>query len=320
MTFKTDEARPKAPRAWRFGSPPSARGVLAAVLFAGVFFVGVFYSNFKKRQTLPRHPAQFPAPAKINEEVAAAEAHLKENPQDIAGLAKLGILHFEKGKEFYIDAINELEEARDLGALDSRIFYCLGIMYQETGLYAFAMEEYKRFLRNHPEDKEVRMLLAKLLYQQKRFPEAVEQYERLKFYFPKDGMIEENLGLSLWGAKSTERAIESFNHLKTFGSEQARRAELYLGQVDYDAGQYKAALEHLLLSLPKEGEQAVGLPLERVQAALAMTYQKLNKPEEAKQAWEKVMSLVPGDAKAQTALKELNRRFPPKKQKQTAKK
>ena len=319
MTSKIEEARHKPLSVWRLG-PPQMRGVLAAALFAGVFFVGVFYSSFKKRQAFPRRSAEFPTAPRINEAVAAAEAHLKENPQDIAGLAKLGILHFEKGKDFYIEAINELEEARDLGALDSRIFYCLGIMYQETGLYSFAMEEYKRFLRNHPEDKEVRMLLAKLLYQQKQFPEAIEEYERLKFYFPKDSMVEENLGLSLWGNKNTERAIESFNHLKTFGSEQARRAELYLGQVDYDAGQYQRALDHLLLSLPKEGEQAVGLPLDRVQAALAMTYQKLNKPEDAKLAWEKVLSLAPGDVKAQAALKELNRKFPPKKQKPAAKK
>lgn len=297
-----------------------ARGpkVLAGVLVF-ISVAALYWSSRNNKDFFPRRQEDFPSSTRIDSALAAAETKLKENPQDIAALVELGVRHFQKGKESYIDAINELEEARDLGALDDRIFYCLGIMYQETGLHSFAVEEYRRFLRNRPGDAETRMLLAKLLYQQGKFLEAVSEYERLKFSRPKDPMIEENLGLSLWGAKLTERAVESFNALKGYGPDQAKNAELYLGEIDYERGQYQAALDHFLLSLPTEGSQGLGIPPEKIYSSLALAYQKLNQPEEAKEAWTKTLSFAPKDLKAQAALKELNRRFPPKKPKKAKK-
>ncbi len=259
---------------------------------------------------------QFPPAPRLEAAIAAAQERLKADPQDLGALLELGILHFEKGREYYPEAINELEEARELGALDARIFYCLGTMYQEAGLYPFALEEYRRFLRHHPDDKEVRLLAAKLLYQQGQFAEAVSHYERLKYHFPEDSLIEENLGLSLWGAKAAERALESFSQLKAMGPKQARRAEFYIGQIYYERGEFPAALEHLQKSLPEEGASA-GIPPEKIHAALALTYQKLSQPRQAKASWEKVLALAPGDPKALAALRELNRRFPPKKQPRT---
>lgn len=316
---KVEEApRLKPPRRWKLASETlRLRMVVALVAMLGLVSLAALYWGLREDAPVPRRKADFPPPPQIDAALAAAENRLKENTQDIPALVQLGILHFQKGKEFYTDAINELEEARDLGALDSRIFYCLGIMYQETGLYPFAMEEYKRYLRNHSGDKEVRMLLAKLLYQQGQFVEAVSEYERLKFSFPKDALIEENLGLSLWGAKLTDRAMESFNQLKTYGPEQARHAEFYLGQIDYGAGRYESALAHLQASLPQgppSEKWGVQVPPEKIHAALATVYQKLGAFEDAKRGWELVLGLSPKDAKAQAALKELNRRFPPKKQ------
>src|SRR4029079_9664924 len=127
-----------------------------------------------------------PAPPQLNSQISTAQDRLKANPQDISALVELGTLLFEKGKDSYVDAINDLEEALDLGALDPRIFYCLGIMYQEEGLYPFALTDYKDVMHHAPEDKEVRMLTAKLYYRMGLFNEAVGEYERLKFSDPSD--------------------------------------------------------------------------------------------------------------------------------------
>lgn len=296
------------PSAWSWAKSPAAWTGLVLALGTTA---GVLYWTTQGRGTFPRRGAAFPSQPQITAAIASAQERLKGNPQDIDALTELGTLHFEKGRELYPEAINELEEARELGSLDSRIFYCLGVMYQELGLYPFALEEYKRFLRNHPEDKEIRMLAAKLLYKQGGFAEAVIEYERLKFRDPSDRLVEENLGLSLWGAKQLDRAEGSFRQLKTMGDEPAKRAEFYLGQLAMEKGDYKGALEHLLLSLPGNGVD-IGLPLDKVYAALGVTYQKLERPQEAKEAWQKVLGLTPGDAKAQASLKELNRRFPAK--------
>lgn len=275
-----------------------AAGFAIAVLFGALWFL-------LREKPLPRRRVDFPAPPQLNAQIAAAQDRLRENPQDIAALVELGTLQFEKGKDAYIEAIADLEEARDLGALDPRIFYCLGIMYQEEGLFPFALTEYQRFLRHYPDDKEIRMLAAKLEYRMGLFPEAVKDYERLKFTNPTDPLVEENLGLSLWGAKQMDRALASFTQLKTYGGDSARRAEFYLGQVALEAGKFEEAAAHLAAV----GTGSLqGIPDERIFTGQAMALQKLARWDEAKAAWEAVLKITPKDPKAQAALREAARR------------
>lgn len=250
-----------------------------------------------------------PVSAERGAAIETLERRLEANPEDIESLVELGVLHFEKGVDHYPDAVNELEGARELGAMDVRIFYCLGIMYQELGLYDFSIAEYRRYLRNKPDDKEIRMLFAKLLYKRKRYGDAVNQYERLRFHFPKDSLVIENLGLSLWGAKLTSRAMETFGSLKDPEWDQAasRRASYYLGQIAYEQSRYQAGLNHLLGCVPGGKEPDFGISPEKIYSSLAMTYQKLGLQEEGRLAWEKVLKYAPEDPKARVALKELER-------------
>ncbi len=282
----------------------SARAVAIAAALAVVSLFGTLMFTLRDKP-LPRHQAGFPAPPQVASQITAAQERLKVNPQDIVALVELGTLKFEKGKDSYIEAIGDLEEARDLGALDPRIFYCLGIMYQEEGLFPFALTEYKRFLRHYPEDKEVRMLMAKLYYRMALFNEAVGEYERLKFQDPRDPLIEENLGLSLLSAKLIDRAVGSFAQMKAHGGDFALRAEYYLGLIALDAGKYQEAYDHFVAVGPAV---LPGLETQRVPTGLAMAAQKLGKWEEARVAWETALRAAPGDAKATAALKESTRR------------
>ena len=310
LRIKPARASHRGPAGWL-----DSRAIIGIVGLLTLAFLGALYFLLHDSGGFARRTIEFPPLPKLNAAIVAAQERLKGNPQDIATLVELGTLHFEKGKEYYPDAINELEEARELGALDPRIFYCLGIMYQEVGLYQFALDEYKRFLRHYPDDKEIRMLTAKLLYKQGNFSEAVKEYERLKFNYPGDSLIEENMGLSLWGAKETDRAIDSFNTLKTQGAEQARRAEFYLGQISLERGDAKGALEHLQKS-QEGGAVPAGIPADRFHTALAQAYQKLGDWPSAKAAWEQVVQENPSDAKAKEALRSATRHIPsPKKKK-----
>ncbi len=279
---------------------------IVAVVAAGAIitlFVALVY--MLREKPLPLLRSNFPSPPRVEAQISAVQERLKVNPQDISALVELGTLKFEKGRAAYIEAIGDLEEARDLGALDPRIFYCLGIMYQEEGLFHFALTEYKRFLRHYPEDKEVRMLTAKIYYRMGLFTEAIGEYERLKFSNPADPLIEENLGLSLWGGKLIERAAGSFSQIKTVGGDYARRAEFYLGQMALEGERFQEAYDHFVAighdTLP-------GLEPQRIPTGLAMAAQKLGKWEEARLSWETALKAMPGDAKATAALKESTRR------------
>ena len=292
---------------WRFRWDWLGGRALAG--FAGFSIVVLFGALWwMLRDTpMPRRHMDFPPQPQLITKIAGAQDRLRANPQDISALVELGTLLFEKGPDSFVESISALEEARDLGALDPRIFYCLGIMYQEEGLFPFALTEYKRFLRHYPEDKEVRMLAAKLYYRLGMIPEALGEYERLKFLDPKDPIVEENMGLCLWGAKHLDRALASFGQLKTYGGDFARRAEFYLGQIALEAGKFQEAADHFALCGAPSTELP-GIPVQRVHTGLAMAYMKLGRWEEAKTSWEAVLKADPKDPKAQSGLREAARR------------
>ncbi|OGS01016.1 MAG: hypothetical protein A2V88_11380 [Elusimicrobia bacterium RBG_16_66_12] len=284
----------------------SGRALAGLAGFSVVVLFGALWWMLRDNP-MPRRRVDFPPPPQLMSQIAGAQDRLRANPQDIGALVELGTLLFEKGRDSYVESISALEEARDLGALDPKIFYCLGIMYQEEGLLPFALTEYKRFLRHYPEDKEVRLLTAKLYYGLGMFPEALSEYERLKFSDPKDPIVEENMGLSLWGAKQMDRALASFGQLKTYGGDFARRAEFYLGQIALEAGKYQEASDRFALCGASNAELP-GIPVKRVHAGLAMAYQKLGRWEESRASWEAVLRADPKDAKAQSSLREAVRR------------
>lgn len=285
---------------------------VVAVLF--VSFLGALLMMLRDKGSFAKRRIDFPPLPQLNAAIVAAQEKLKGDPQDISTLVELGTLHFEKGKEYYPDAINELEDARELGALDPRIFYCLGTMYQEVGLPSFALEEYRRYLRHYPDDKEIRMLAAKLLYRQGSFADAVKEYERLKYHHAGDSLIEENLGLSLWQDKQLDRAVDSFNQLRSMGVDQAKRAEFYLGQIAFERGDFKASVDHLLKCRPEAGGD-FGIPADKLHSALALSLQKAGDFAGAKAAWEQALQVSPNDAKAKAALREVVRRLPASKKK-----
>jgi tetratricopeptide (TPR) repeat protein len=286
-----------------------------ALLTVSALLCALIYFGLMRPLRPSRPRAEFPARPQIEAAIAAAQVRLSANPQDIAALVELGMLHFENGVQTYPEAVNEFEEARRLGSLDSRLFYCLGLMYQELGLYPFALEEFQKHLRNFPDDKEVRMLAAKLCYRQGDYEAAVKEYERLRYHDPNDPLIIENLGLSLWGAKLVDRAGECFEALKAAGGLPARRAQFYLGQMAFEAGRLQEGLDLMQRSLPADDEPDFGIPRDRMQAAVAMALQKLNRLEDARDAWQRVLKLVPDDAKALAAQRDVNRRLPRKKAK-----
>ncbi len=268
----------------------------------------LFYAGSVRSGRTPRRLVSWPPSSRIDAALAAAQGRLATDPQDLPALVEVGILHFAKGAQSYPEAINELEEARRLGALDSRIFYCLGAMYQELGLYTFSMQEYQRYLRNYPDDREVRLMAAKLDYRQGDFNSAIKEYERLRFRDPGDLLVAENLGLSFWQAKLADRAAECFSQLLAAGGPPARRAQFYLGRLAFESGRVQEGLDMMRRSLPADGEPETGIPKQQMYRLLAQAYQRLNRVDEARDAWQMVLLAVANDPEATVALKTINRR------------
>jgi tetratricopeptide (TPR) repeat protein len=308
MTAHAPEERVRPPRGPFFGKAWLTPRNVAYAAGAAIVVLFLALALAFRGRPMPRRAGEGGASSKrLDSRIAGAQDKLKADPQDIGALVELGVSLFEKGKDQYVDALAALEEARSLGALDPRIFYCLGVMYQEEGLFPFALEEYKKHLRHYPDDKEVRLLTGKLYYKLGLFAESVQEFERVRFTDPGDPMIEENLGLALLSAKQPERAKASFEALLGKGGDYGRRANFYLGQMALEAGDFPAAAERF--SAAAAGGELPDVPAERLYSGLGMAMQKLSLWVEAKAAWENALKAAPGDAKATAALREVNRRL-----------
>lgn len=239
--------------------------------------------------------------------VSQAQLRLKNNPEDLKALVSLGIDYFQQGPNFYPQGINSLEEARSLGALDPRIFYYRGLMYQNLGFYPFALKEYQRYLRNFPNDEDIRQREAKLLFQAGRYNDALSEYQRLSYFSPKDPVIKENLAICLWKNHEENPAAEIFSELaKTSSQEGAQRAEFYLGRIAWSQKDYQGAFSHLLKAVPA-GNEDIGIAPQKIYFFLAQISQKLGHYRESQRFWKKTLSLDPRDSQAKKELKKVRR-------------
>lgn len=185
----------------------------------------------------------FPHSDRIDRRLSGLGQRIKNDPNDIQAYFESGLLKFEKGPSRYIDAISDLETARSRGLADIRVFYYLGRMYQAVGLYDFSLEEYRRYLNNRPDDLEVRMLSAKLLFSSGKYALAVKEYEDLSGKHPKNAAVLENLALSRW--KNGQDPGPELERMNGMGGEASFRAGYISGLIDYENKNYGSASRKL---------------------------------------------------------------------------
>ncbi len=224
-----------------------SRYALPAV-FIAIFIVAAVYVSstldlYPYSGRFPRTKAEFLKPGRLDRKLSTLEKKIKNNPDDIRAFFESGLLKFQKGPERYIDAISDLETARAGGVSDIRTFYYLGQMYQAVGLYDFALDEYRRFLNNRPDDLEVSLLVAKLLFHLGKYPLAVKEYEGLSERNPKNMIVLENLALSRW--KNGQDPKATLDIMGGLDAEAAFRAGYVSGRIDYENKDYTAAASKL---------------------------------------------------------------------------
>ncbi len=285
-----------------FNSFRFSAGLLVLLAFLAVY---ALFSRpaILSSKSFPRSREQFLPLNQLNEALRQTEEKLASNSEDPKALIERGMLEFQRGRD--IEAIKSFEKARDKGALDVRIFYYLGVMYQSEGLYEFAKKEYLRFLNNKPGDFEVRMLLAKLFFIEGKFSEAVCEYEKVRRNYPDDSMALENLAFSQWKAGlSYEPAIEQLRKTDKLG----RRADYCMGKIAYESKKYQQAIVSLQrIAADPEAVAQAGIEMTEIFRMLAGSYSGLKLNEFALAAWEKLLGLNPADEEAKTAAAKLKR-------------
>jgi tetratricopeptide (TPR) repeat protein len=286
--------------------------LLAAFSIAALLGVRSLYRP-GAQNSFPREESDFASPEDLRERKAAALEALGKNPDDIAVWTDLAVANFQLGPDYYLapedasglkdlGALEALEKARDLGALDVRLFYYAGVMYEAKGLPDYAKPEYERFLRHRPGDLEVRLRLGNLYYRLGEPDKAAEQYKKVLEAKPLDPLVAFNLASVYQDQEKWSEGLEILDRVSAAGRRLPAGEHKLRGNLHRGAGQFAKALDHYRKDLSENGGDA-----ELFEGA-ALAYEGLKEDEGALANWLKVLETNPKHRKAQERARQLKRK------------
>ena len=119
---------------------------------------------------------------------------------------------------------------------------------QESGRYAEAADEWRVFLKAHPENVEAYADLGLIEARQEHYKEAIPLYRKALVIDPRMSGIRLNLGLAYFKSAAMKEAIETFTPLlKTFPADSPDhiRVSTLIGMAHFSLGEYAAAVPFL---------------------------------------------------------------------------
>lgn len=271
---------------------------LAAVLLA-VVFIFVLYPE---RQTyfFPRSATDFLPSGEIQEMISRTQEILTVDPENIEAHIQMGIARYQMGPEHYVKALQHMEEARRLGAVDGRIFYYAAIMYEMENLIEFAKLDYSRFLRNHPEDIEVRLRLANMLHRNGNKTEAMDHYERAGSLAADNPVVLYDIGIAYADMGMHEAARQALTRALQAGKGLPALGNYRLAKIYFALGEREKAIEYF------NKELALNTDYPQLHESLAKTYEEIGDKANAYASWKRVLELSPDNTVAKQKVREFS--------------
>jgi cytochrome c-type biogenesis protein CcmH/NrfG len=131
----------------------------------------------------------------LEETINKLERKVSEDPEDIFSLTLLGLAYYQKGANYYSQALNNLYKAWQLGSNDIRIYGCMGVIYDRLNLKDYAVNEYKKYIRNKPNDFYAYFKLGNLYFRNNELDSAMDCYESAYRLAPKNLSVLYNLAV-----------------------------------------------------------------------------------------------------------------------------
>ncbi|MBI3291201.1 MAG: tetratricopeptide repeat protein [Elusimicrobia bacterium] len=272
-------------------------GSLALGLSGG----GRWWLSVRSQRAFPRKAADFPFIHRIDQVITKAQEQLTHDPEDLQALTRLAVARFAQGPEHYLEALNVLERARRLGAIDLPLFYYAGVMYEQLALPEYALLEYMKFLRHVPQDFEVRLRAGNLHLKLKQVDQALAQYRTLQRLHPHDPILEFNLALAYQEKGMTAEALRTLTRLYQRTHQLPPVGFYRLGQLWEQSGDWRqavAAYQKALQLQPKD------IP---VMEALARAYLHEGDGTAARALWQEILIIEPKHRGAKLQLASLKK-------------
>ncbi len=252
---------------------------------------------------LPRQPQEFRPAQELEKALASAQSALQKDAEDLSALTELTLVHFERGPDHYLEGLEALERARELGVLDVRLFYVAAVMYEGLGLLDHARPDYERFLRHRPEDTEARLRLGNLYYRLGEVERAAAAYEKVREAKPKDATVAFNLALAYRDQRRWSDGLGVMEPLLAAGASLPGGSLKLTGDLYHGLGDFSRALEHYhrqLAHTPDDPELA---------QALALTYERMDDLPQALAQWERLLQINPKHRLARERVRSLQKKI-----------
>ncbi len=224
---------------------------LISILILFLLVIIISFSLKPKKVFFPReNEIKIIDEDKIDAEINNLSSKLESSSEDVNLMVELGIRYFIKGPQFYDKSINLLYKAWKLGSTDIRIFYYLGCMYEFLKLYNMAVDEYKKFLTNVPDDIEVLVRLGNLYYKLGKTVDSIKIFDYVLQKDKNNIIALSNLGFIYFNQNQIDKAQELFNQVLAISKKkniiEPKNVNYYLGQIFYNNKNYDTAKTYLL--------------------------------------------------------------------------
>jgi len=223
-------------------------------------------------------------------------------------------------KEFYKEAIQELNTAIELGFDFADVYYFLGLSYYNTDDFQKCIENLERSLKVNPKDIDASFQLANAYHKVNYIDKAIERYRNVITVRPDHLLAHYNLGNSYLKLGKTNKAESHYRNalhispdyidakialgrvfLERNENKEAEnifseilednlgisQAKYYLGRSFFKQGKYQKAINNLSMA-SQEGPYYLDSLY-----CLGLSYKAIGKNEDARKSFESVLSIKP---------------------------
>ncbi len=256
------------------------------------------------RDAYTQNPSVEPMTALVNVymrvgQIDKAEAFLHEvlkaNPHNAEALVLLGSVHLTSKDQKKAKA--EFEAAIEQQPKNAVGYRALATLYASQNKLDEGIKVVREGLKQEPKNFALRLTLAGLLESERDYDAAIAEYDSMLRDQPGSMVVANNLASLLSDHRKDKASIEKARSLSTLlKASPVPQFKDTIGWVDYQQGDYKAAISSLEDAVAKLPNVAM------IHYHLGMSYMAIDENAKAAEQFKKARALSPHDAELQTKI------------------
>jgi tetratricopeptide (TPR) repeat protein len=243
------------------------------------------------------------AQKQLDQAIAAARTQVSKSPNVGGFYDLLGTALFQKKDLNAADAA--LHKAIELDKNNSDALLKLGQVQAAEGSVSQALATYQQSIKDHPREIGFYILAGEMYESQRNWDLAKEMYQKALQIQPDSPLASNNLAYVMLQQGGNVDVALAMAQTARRGMPDSSNAADTLGWAYFQKGVYQSAIQMFQESL-RLNERKGAADDATVHYHLALAYEKLNQPTQARQQLERVLKINPNNNDARKALSELH--------------